>query len=102
MYGLKPPSELAWEISQKAKQKRIDLNITQRELAERSGVSYGSVKRFEQKGEISLKNLLQIAIVLRSVGDFESLFKKQPYQSIDDVIQEKSKKERKRAGRDDT
>lgn len=102
MYGLKPPGELAQDISKKAKQKRIDLNITQRELAERSGVSFGSVKRFEQKGEISLKHLLQIAIVLRSAGDFESLFSKQRYQSIDDVIQEKSKKERKRAGRDDT
>lgn len=102
MLELLHPAELAREISKKAKQKRIDLNITQQELAERSGVSYGSVKRFEQRGEISLKNLLQIATVLRSAGDFESLFSKQRYQSIDDVIQEKSRKERKRAGRDDT
>ena len=97
MFGLLTPSELAREISKKAKQKRLDLNITQQELAERSGVSYGSVKRFEQHGEISLKNLLKIAIVVRSAGDFESLFSKQRYQSIDDVIKEKSKKERKRA-----
>ena len=102
MFTLKSSKELAEEISDRAKQHRIKLNITQRELAERSGVSFGSVKRFEQKGEISLKHLLQIAVVLRLAGDFESLFKEQRYKSIDDVIQEKNKKERKRAGRDDS
>ena len=102
MYSLKSSAELAKDISKRAKQKRIHLNLTQQELAERSGVSFGSVKRFEQKGEISLKHLLQIAIVLRSAGEFESLFKEQRYQTIDDVIREKSKTERKRAGRDDS
>jgi len=102
MYSLKSSAELAKDISKRAKQKRIQLNLTQQELSERSGVSFGSVKRFEQKGEISLKHLLQIAIVLRSAGEFESLFKEQRYQTIDDVIREKSKTERKRAGRDDS
>lgn len=98
MYPIKSPKELADEISNRVKQRRIKLNITQKELAERSGVSFGSIKRFEQKGEISLKHLLKIAVVLRMAGDFESLFKDQGYQSIDDVIKDKSKKERKRAG----
>ena len=102
MHSLKSSAELAKDISKRAKQKRIHLNLTQQELAERSGVSFGSVKRFEQKGEISLKHLLQIAIVLRTAGEFESLFKEQRYQTIDDVIREKSKTERKRAGRDDS
>lgn len=102
MHSLKSSAELAKDISKRAKQKRIQLNLTQQELSERSGVSFGSVKRFEQKGEISLKHLLQIAIVLRSAGEFESLFKEQRYQSIEDVIREKSKTERKRAGRDDS
>lgn len=102
MHSLKSSAELAKDISKRAKQKRIQLNLTQQELSERSGVSFGSVKRFEQKGEISLKHLLQIAIVLRTAGEFESLFKEQRYQTIDDVIREKSKTERKRAGRDDS
>lgn len=102
MPGFKAPTEVAKDISKRAKQKRIQLNLTQQELAERSGVSFGSVKRFEQKGEVSLKHLLRMAIVLRSADDFELLFKEERYQSIDDVIREKSKKERKRAGRDDS
>lgn len=102
MHHFKSPGEIAKDISKRARQKRIHLNITQRELAERSGVSFGSVKRFEQKGEISLKHLLQIAFVLRSVDEFESLFRQQRYQSIDEVIEENSKKERKRARRDNS
>lgn len=102
MPGFKAPIELAKDLSKRAKQKRIQLNLTQQELAERSGVSFGSVKRFEQKGEVSLKHLLRMAIVLRSADDFELLFKEQRYSSIDDVIREKSKTERKRAGRDDS
>lgn len=99
---LKSPDELAEDIAQRVRQKRIKLNITQRELAERSGVSFGSVKRFEQKGEISLQHLLKIAIVLRSVSEFEHLFKEDPYQSIDDVIKENSRKTRKRARSNDS
>lgn len=97
MHGLKTPIEIAKDISKRAKQNRIQQNLTQQELAERSGVSFGSIKRFEQKSEISLKHLLRIAIVLRSSDEFDLLFKMQRYQSIDDVIRENSRKERKRA-----
>jgi transcriptional regulator with XRE-family HTH domain len=99
---LNTPKNIAQGIAKRVKQKRIGMNMTQRELAERSGVSFGSVKRFEQKAEISLKHLLHIAVVLRSLSDFEALFTQDEYQSIDEVIEEKKKQERKRAGRNDS
>jgi hypothetical protein len=37
-------------------------------------VSLGSIKRFEKTGEISLKSLLNIALVLRRLEDFENVF----------------------------
>jgi transcriptional regulator with XRE-family HTH domain len=97
----KTPKELSEELAARVKKRRIALNLTQRVLADRSGVSFGSVKRFEQSGEISLKNLLQIAISLRSTVEFESLFREQQYTSIDDVIQDRLKgnKDRKRASK---
>lgn len=98
--SLKSPMEFAKDISKRAKQKRIQLNMTQQELADRSGVSFGSVKRFEQKAEISLKHLLHIAIVLRLAVEFESLFTEPRYESIDDVLRAKNRKVRKRAGKD--
>jgi len=50
------------------------LNITQRELAERAGVPLSTLKRFEQKGEISLAALLRIAGVLDGLKEFVELF----------------------------
>jgi transcriptional regulator with XRE-family HTH domain len=95
----KTPKELSEELAARVKKKRIALNMTQQVLADRSGVSYGSVKRFEQSGDISLSNLLRIAISLRSTDEFESLFREHQYTSIDDLIQDRLKgnKGRKRA-----
>ncbi len=60
--------------------------ISQQELAVRSGVSLGSVKRFEQSGEISLKSLTKITIALGVEGELDALFEEVPFASIDEVI----------------
>lgn len=52
---------------------RKELGWTQQVLAERSGVSYGSIKRFERFGKISFESLLKIAEVLGRMEDFEKL-----------------------------
>jgi transcriptional regulator with XRE-family HTH domain len=74
--NLKSISDHLADIANRAKDKRLLLNITQLELAERSGVSLGSVRRFENKGLISLSALLNIALVLGNLDDFEHLFPK--------------------------
>jgi len=88
-FPFKSPPEIMRELAERVKTRRIQLTISQRELAERSGVSFGSVKRFEQTGEISLKHLLHIAIVLRATDDFDELFKEIEYTSIDELIRRK-------------
>jgi len=73
-FGLKTPQEIRQEIAARAKERRLALNISQMELAERSGVSLGSVKRFESSGLVSLSSLLEIALVLGCLDDFACLF----------------------------
>ncbi len=60
--------------------------ITQKELAIKSGVSLGSIKRFEQCGEISLQSLTKIAISLDIENELEDLFTEVPFTSIEEVI----------------
>lgn len=91
------PQYLAEKIAERAKQRRLELNITQEELAMRSGVSFGSVKRFETMAKISLQHLLMIAVTLDATEDFSNLFSRKNYQSIDEVTNEKKTKTRKRA-----
>ena len=47
--------------------------ISQMTMAERSGVSLGSIKRFERTGEISLSSLIKLAMVLGYEEDFNEL-----------------------------
>jgi transcriptional regulator with XRE-family HTH domain len=65
--------------------------ITQKQLAARSGVSLGSLKRFEQSGEISLQSLKIIAIALDMENELEGLFDNVPFASIEEVINEQTK-----------
>ena len=58
------------EIAGKAKAKRKYMKLTQQQLADKSGVSLGSLKRFERTGEISLSSSLKLALVLDSLKDF--------------------------------
>ena len=71
---LETPQEIQRDIAAKGQARQLLLNMSQKELAARSGVSLGSVKRFESSGEISLSSLLSIAMVLNELEAFAELF----------------------------
>ena len=64
------PSEMMDTLKTNFRQRRKALGYTQPELATRSGVSLGSLKRFERFGQISLESLLKLALALECLGDF--------------------------------
>ena len=70
----KQPHEVMLEISSREKKLRKKQKLTQAELAKKAGVSLGSLKRFEQTGEISLSALLKIARFLDVLNDFNLIF----------------------------
>ena len=53
-----------YELVKREKVARKAKKLTQKQLAERTGVSYGSIRRFEQTGEISLLSLVKIILCL--------------------------------------
>ena len=74
--------EIDTDIAKRMAQLRKRRKISQKELAVRSGVSLGSLKRFEQSGEISLQSLTKLAIALEVEGALEDLFSEVPFASI--------------------
>jgi transcriptional regulator with XRE-family HTH domain len=59
------------------------MNLTQRELATRSGVTLSSLKRFEREGLIALDSLLNLALVLDCLDDFDKLaVERNPVESV--------------------
>lgn len=49
------------------------MNLSQAGLAKRSGVTLGSLKRFETTGLIAFDSLLKLALVLDCLGDFDNV-----------------------------
>ena len=56
--------------------RRKEYGLTQKELSTRSGVSYASIRRFEETGEISFSSLLQLANAIEKLEDFDNVFNK--------------------------
>ena len=87
---------LVWETAEELDQKlagrvrniRKRRSISQKKLADMSGVSYGSIKHFEATGQISLLSLTKIAIALDIADDLRSIFTQIPYRTIEEVINE--------------
>lgn len=85
-FNPKTPNDIAKELVEKIKQHRKKLKISQVLLSTKSGVSLGSIKRFESKYEISLNSFIKILIALNLEQDLENLFTQKSYNSIDEVI----------------
>ena len=68
---------------------RKSRKITQKRLSVISGVSYASVRRFEESGEISFSSLIELALALRLYDDLDNLFKiEYEYKSIEKIIRD--------------
>jgi transcriptional regulator with XRE-family HTH domain len=84
MYSLEPtPYEAGLKIAQRHRVLRKRLKISQKEMAERSGVSLGSLKRFERSGKISLESLLKLMHLLGRLSDFDHVLKEK--ENPDDI-----------------
>ena len=98
--NLKLSNDIINDVRFRAQQKRIACGFTQAELAERSGVSLGSVKRFERTGEISFSSLMAIAEIVGALDDFATLFAPtQTYATITEVLAKDVKRQRVRHAR---
>ncbi|MBO7345851.1 MAG: helix-turn-helix domain-containing protein [Clostridia bacterium] len=72
-------------LTERVKLRRKELKISQKLLAQQSGVAYASIRRFENTGEISLVSLLKIAKSLNCLEDFNALFGNRIITNIKDL-----------------
>ena len=87
----KKPLDVQLELAAKLRVLRKRANMSQAELAHRSGVSLGSLKRFESTGRISLEALLQLVEILDRLSEFESLLlPKKDLSQIEKLFSNKS------------
>lgn len=92
---METPQEMQKKIAQKMRAKRLSKNLSQQTLSEKSGVSYGVLKKFERTGQISLESLLKLAMALGIIDNFNTLFtpeKPEEALSLDELIKDNTRK----------
>ena len=80
------PAEITLDLAKRVKKIRKRRKITQKQLAARSNVSYATLKKFEQTGQISLMSLVKIAMELGLADEIKILFSQPVYLNIDEVL----------------
>ena len=79
------------QLAEQARSKRLEMGLTQEGLANRSGVSLPTLRKFEQKGVISLESYLKLQMALGQLENVVDALKPQQNQfsSIDEVLSER-------------
>ena len=87
-------------IAENMRNRRLATGLTQQGLAKRSGVSLATLRKFEQKGIISLESFLKIAMVLDALEDVAGATEPpaRTYSSIDEVLEAERKKPPRKKG----
>jgi transcriptional regulator with XRE-family HTH domain len=101
MISLITSSQAQKKLAENVRLRRLSMNLTQAGLSERSGVPLPTLRKFEQKGLISLESFLKLQMV---VGGLDSMLDalslpEQSFSSIDEVLKENKKPARQRGSR---
>lgn len=94
--SLATPEEISTELGQRARARRLALNLSVEELAARIGVSDRTLRSFELTGRCTLGTFIRILEALNAVADLQSVLVTQP-RSIEDMRMSAQAHQRKRA-----
>lgn len=95
------PEEVALKVGLAAKRLRLEANMTQDELALRSGIPLPTLRKFENTGLAPFLTVVRLAQVLSRDDRLEDLFAPAEVlpDSADDLIDQESPQPRQRASR---
>ena len=87
-YVWETAEEINRDLAKRLRNIRRRRAISQEKLSRMSGVSLGSLKRFEASGQVSLLSLTKPAMALGLADEVRELFSQVPYKDIEEVIRE--------------
>lgn len=88
MLSLYTAFDVQLELKDYLKQSRKQHKLSVERLAEQSGVPYGTIRKFENSGNISLRQFLMLLEVLGGLTHLRELYKERDLEpaSIDEVL----------------
>lgn len=96
-YTLDTVDDIAKGIAEDFRKRRIEKNLTREQVAEKSGIALANIVRFEQKGLISLKNLIGIAMAMEYTSEVRNIFSEPKYSTMEELTQIRKNTGKKRA-----
>ncbi|MCF2738258.1 helix-turn-helix transcriptional regulator [Bacteroides caecigallinarum] len=79
--------DIAKGLADDFRKRRIEKNLTREQIAERSGVAISNITRFEQKGLVSLKNLIALAMAMDYTSEIKNIFSQPKYSTMEELTQ---------------
>lgn len=86
-------------LGERTRRLRLIRNLTQEDLALRSGAGLMTIRRLEKSGKVSLENALRVAFALRADDAFSRLFELPKYTSLDEALEQPKRAARARASK---
>lgn len=96
-YTLDNADDIAKTLAEDFRKRRVEKNMTRQQLAEKSGVAVSNIVRFEQKGLISLNNLIGIAMTMGYTSEEKNLFAEPKYSTMEELMQIRENRGKTRA-----
>lgn len=96
-YSLPDADDVASKIADDFRKRRVERGLTREAMAEKSGVALANIARFEQKGLISLKNLILLAISMDYMHEARDIFASPKYSTMEELTQIRKNTGKKKA-----
>ena len=97
-FQLSSPLEILRTLGQRLRAQRLAQSLTQREVAQRAGLSLGALRKLETDGQCSLETWVRVAQTLGLLEELNDLFVLKR-QSIAQMEQAQQAQRRQRAPR---
>lgn len=92
--------DVAMKLAHDFRQRRIEKSITREQIAAMASVPLSNVARFEQKGLISLNNLIALAMALGYTPEVKNIFRSPKYSTMEELTLIRRNMGKKRAHSD--
>ena len=95
-FALDNAEEIAMQVAENFRKRRVEKNITRQRMAQMSGVALSTLARFEQKGLIAFDSLIKLAMALGYASEIKNLFSAPKFDTMEelDLIRQKANDKR--------
>ena len=99
-FTMETTGDIAMKLARDFRHRRIEKNVTREQIARMAKVPMSNVARFEQKGLISLNNLIALATAMGYTPEVKNIFQSPKYATMEELTLIRRNMGKKRAHSD--